>query len=164
MTDIGRSIISILLGIGALLLIGYSFIGLLETRGRDKWPTAEATIVSNRIEEWRRRRSSTPSYIPHVTYSFHVDGVPQRGKAIRLIPETFFERSDAEKYLQSYAIGSKHTAYYNPDNPTHAYLDPDDGGVDWCIMSIPVGLFVFALVIWPWKGPDPDSRESLLPG
>ena len=132
-----------------VFLIGLSAIGFLwgvniylNEKNSTNWPKALAIVSSSKITELKGKNGV--SYCPQWTYQFFVD--EKQYSSSRTAFGTYqchSHRKSAEVELNQHPIGSKISAIYNPDNPSHAALRlSNSGSLYW--MLIFVGLLCMA--------------------
>lgn len=110
-----------------ILFLGGVFV-ILFTLGVQKtqtevvnWPRVDAKILTAEIEEIRNTDRADLFQL-HVSFSYQVDSSTY--KSTQLSPYGFQSnsRTVADKERESFAPGSSHKAYVNPEDPTEAYL------------------------------------------
>ncbi|MCD4812802.1 DUF3592 domain-containing protein [bacterium] len=114
----------VLAGIG-LLLVG---LGTFEkTPASIHWPTAPATIIRSDAESYTTtekvgKDENIISYqVAIIEYNYSVGDTNYASSQIALAPQ---QRGDAARLLTKYPIYKQFRAYYNPDNPGEAVLEP----------------------------------------
>lgn len=119
-----------------------------------QWPTAQAKILSSKIELGRNKSSETGqtyhTYTPHVEYSYEVDDNAYTGKQITFRRFFFYNnRDDADAFSNRYPEGAIVPVYYNPAKPGEAILEstPAEGTIGDILMpGIGAGLLILGLL------------------
>jgi hypothetical protein len=101
------------------------------------WPRTAGEIKKSHLEE--PPIPGTAEYLPMIEYAYEVDGQTHRGEAVRMRNVGNKKRHKAEAVLAKYPVGATPWIYYNPDDPTEAYLEV---GADLTDFAAPV---IFAL-------------------
>lgn len=88
--------------------------------------STEATVVSSSVAV-DRMGSDGPNYRPDVTYEYTVDGESYRSSNVFPTPGRLWrsDRSWARDVVADYPDGETVTAYYDPDDPSQAFLVAD---------------------------------------
>ena len=150
--------------------VTFGFMGLLlcvvyrdflnRDRSRKNWPsvmgqvlsaTAPRVVISRRGEHGREYRTK---YIPHVKYSYAVDGMDYHGE-LDVSYDGWYFRSRAKRLLEHYPAGKEVTVYYDPQNPKSSALVRSSlrnvvgliTGVLISLLSVAIGC-VWLLSIW----------------
>lgn len=124
---------SSVVGILLIVVIGLAMAGFggymwMEQGERiDSYEQTEATVVSSDVD---RRTSSTSeggtstTYYPEVTYEYTVDGEAYQSENVMPGPgETGKgQRGWAEGIVEDHPEGETVTAYYDPEDPSNAFL------------------------------------------
>jgi hypothetical protein len=86
----------------------------------------EATVTSSSVAV-DRMGSDGPNYRPDVTYEYAVDGNTYRSSNVFPTPGRLWrsDRSWARDVVADYPEGETVTAYYDPDDPSQAFLVDD---------------------------------------
>ena len=119
----------------------------LEARDSINWPTAEAVITRSIVEE-SRATSKKISYKPHVTYTYRVADREFSGNDISMHDVGYGDGNIAQEIVAKYSVNSRHSVYYNPDDPAQAVLEP---GITWrayLFLLTPVVLFLLAVALF----------------
>ncbi len=135
----------VLMGLGVR---GAYWVVIDDTRGfaSRTWPSVSATILAGTLEESYGRGGR--EWAPNLTYSFSVDGKRYSGHYITFPPRRG-SRASAEATLERYPVGQTVTAYYNPNDPAQACLEP---GPDWWFLFIIPVVTVLLLAGSVWLG------------
>lgn len=121
------------MSLGLKLAIGVWALGLivvplvlryalrLKTRiaAAKSWPTARATITRSEV-----RMIGKGSFGPGIVYSYTVGGRAYEGFRLHLGAKTG-NRAFAKAIVDAHPVGMETEAYYDPDNPGFAILQPD---------------------------------------
>ncbi len=110
------------------------------------WPSVSATILTGTLEESSGRGGR--EWSPNLTYSFSIGGKVYSGHYITFPPRRG-SRTSAETTLKRYPAGQIVTAYYNPNDPAQACLEP---GPDWWFLFIIPVVTVLLLAGGVWLG------------
>ncbi|EFO32338.1 hypothetical protein TRICHSKD4_2137 [Roseibium sp. TrichSKD4] len=111
----------LILFFGGIFVILFTF-GVQQTETKIvNWPRVDAKVLTAEIEEIRNT-DRADLFRLHVSFSYQVDS--KSYKSTRLSPYGFQTNSRpvADKERESFAPGSSHKAYVNPDDPADAYL------------------------------------------
>jgi hypothetical protein len=104
-------------------------------RASRNWPVAPGKITASRIEiETRtasdnddRERAPVERYRPHVTYSYRVGNADYHGSTLTWGGAALHgDSASAEAVTHKYPVGSGVSVYYDPDDPSHAALEPNN--------------------------------------
>ena len=109
--------------------VGFSIVVFLiyairKARDVQGWLDGSGTITSLSVdEEWAKAGSSRFLVeVPHVTYTYTVEGCVFTGDKLSIAEIDSASRADAMKKADGLAVGKEVTVYYNPSNPREAYL------------------------------------------
>jgi len=125
------------------LILGLIFIALIlqgsfKSAESENWPSIEGTILSSEISTRNELNSDTHTrdyyYMSKVSYNYTLDGAVYTSTMISVINNNkeYVIESEAQAIIDNYPIGKKVKVYYNPDNPSEAFLEPgmkDSGSV-----------------------------------
>ena len=145
------------------ILFGAVFAGVggflyLETgEAVDTYEPTNATVVSSHVEETTADAEDTPTYRPAITYEYTVEGETYRSSNVLPGPG-LTSRSDrgwAQGVVADHPEGATVTAYYDPENPSNAFLVKNQqrlfplafAGVGVVVVLFGVGTFL-AVVGW----------------
>lgn len=148
--------LSIVLGVLALavggLLIGIHVDEALRTRAYASGLTAQATIRSADIVAKRNSKGNV-RYRVDVTYSFQVDGRTYIVSRAFLEPFQTSRKREAAAVAAAFPAGEKRTAYYLPNHPERAILEPriTRNIVNPIFGGAAVGSVGLALVLFPFS-------------
>jgi hypothetical protein len=111
-----------------------------------RWPTAQAKVISSSVEKMRSRRSV--SFQPHVSYEYAVDGKTYTAETLAFgagISGGAME--DANAYVHRYPVGASVQIHYAPDEASVACLDCGKVGIaDYIIAAGGSALLVLAIL------------------
>ena len=86
------------------------------------WPSTRGTVETSATRTHKERRSVR--YSVDVTYSYEVLGVKYRGSSMAVGGGfSTDDKSLSEFRSRCYPVGSTLPVYYNPDDPSEAYLE-----------------------------------------
>ena len=72
------------------------------------WPSVESEVVFSQIKE-----EEDGKYSVKILYEFNVGDKPYRGRSLEF---SKYDKEETQSIIDSYPVGKKITAYYNPDN------------------------------------------------
>ncbi len=119
---------SILFGGFFIFWIWLSSAYLRAFRRFRSWPSVTGRLISASTEEFRHGWEDDQTV--HVRYRYQVGEAIYEGRVIESIhlyapprePVSFHKRQRAERYLAQLHRGGNVTVYYNPDDPSQAFL------------------------------------------
>lgn len=175
----------ILLGIGALVTLGFSLLGwsFFTTGSVDvetDWDRTDGTITQFDIVTEAADRGFSFSgnvnealFYVQLSYDYRVDGADYRGFQ-RVPDEQLFEGrwlqlepDELDTVAAKYAVGSAVTVYYNPADPTEAALENDNrapyeifGGSVGGIMGLLTGIFALPILLYVFHNQHASGTES----
>jgi len=130
---------SLFLGIGVTLLVK-------EQRRLTLYAPVTATVLSTRIQAHDDSEGGT-TYEPVVVYRYYVNDREYTASRVTPLKESRSGRW-ARRVTGRYAIGSEHTAYYDPENPGEAFLLRSRSVIPWGFIVIPlVGIIIIGAAI-----------------
>jgi len=138
------AIASILLALGAEVVLAYWFFGAREMAN---WPTTTGTVTHSRIET---RSLVKTTYVARITYTYEVYGRQHTSSAVDQAGKDTNAQSDAEALQNKYPVGARAKVYYDPLNPSRAYLEPDNSSTTYLLLLIP--LILLQLVALSYLG------------
>jgi hypothetical protein len=94
---------------------------LLRSRAALEWSEASCLVESASIR--RVESDDDVKYAPEIRFSFAAMGRRFHGSHISFYSESRSDRSEVEERLQSYAVGTIHPCYYDPELPEEAVID-----------------------------------------
>ncbi|MCP4642013.1 MAG: DUF3592 domain-containing protein [bacterium] len=116
-------------------------------RESKSWPTVTARITRSEMEESekaRKRNNRTVYdryYKAKIGYEYTVDGQTYTSDRIAVIGAGASKvRRSAETKIQRYPVGKEVNAYYNPEKPSYAILEPGEAGLrsGWFLKALGV--------------------------
>jgi hypothetical protein len=139
---------SIFLGIGATMLSR-------ENRRLTTYRPVEATVLDTRVDEHRDSDGST--YEPVVVYRYYVNDRPYTASRVTPLKMSRSGRW-ASRVVAKYRTGATYTAYYDPAEPSEAFLMRTRSVIPWAFVMIPgIGLVMLGIA---FRG----SRDLALSG
>ena len=139
------------LGVGVTMLAK-------EQRRLSVYEPVTATVLSTRVEEHSDSDGST--YEPLVVYRYRVQEREYTASRVTPLRESRSRRW-AHRVIARYPIGSTHTAFHDPEDPSEAYLRRSRSVIPWAFIGIPlVGLVVIVAGI---RGTYDTARMSRWP-
>ncbi|BCX89099.1 hypothetical protein MIN45_P1469 [Methylomarinovum tepidoasis] len=113
------------------------------------WRKAPGRIVATRLDAAEHPRTGARLFGAHVSYEYQVGGRTYHGH--RINPDYIYTNREAfhREILKRYQEGKQVTVYYNPKNPTEAYLELGIPKVLLALMALAVVfmLTVFAVLV-----------------
>jgi hypothetical protein len=101
-----------------------------------------ATVLSSRVDEHSDSDGST--YEPVVVYRYRVNDREYTASRVTPLAESRSGRW-ASRVTARYQVGSTYTAFYDPENPSEAFLLRTRSVIPWAFVAIPlVGLLMIA--------------------
>ena len=127
---------SIFLGIGGTMLYN-------ENRRLTTYRPVEATVLGTRVEEHSDSDGST--YEPVVEYRYYVNDRPYTASRVTPLKVSRSGRW-AYRVIARYQTGATYTAYYDPAEPSEAFLMRTRSFLPWAFVLIPtIGLVMLAV-------------------
>ena len=127
---------SIFLGVGAVMLYR-------ENRRLTTYRPVEATVLDTRVEE--RRDSDGSTYEPVVVYRYYVNDRPYTASRVTPLKMSRSGRW-ASRVIAKYRTGATYIAYYDPAEPSEAFLMRSRSIVPWAFIMIPtIGLILLGI-------------------
>lgn len=156
MTDSAKSVGGIILAIVGLVVcicVEVATVQLfLKAKEVESWPTTQGTIVRSEMAVM------LDNYKVHIEYVYQVDGKSYRSPEVRTRGTAGKHRSDVAPLILKYPVGQEVQVYYNPANPSDAYLEPGVDVVNYIIIVSPVlfGLLALAYLFDKFRGKSSD--------
>lgn len=122
MTDVGKVVF-----IGLLLVLGIGIAGYGATKYQEQeemattYEETEALILSSKVARQSGAGQEGPSFYPDIVFEYRVDGEKYRSSRVFLAGGTG-SKFEFEDVVDQYEPGTRTTAYYDPDDPSKAYL------------------------------------------
>jgi hypothetical protein len=134
------------------LIVNVVFLGILYFTHRKmnavaKWNYVMGTVKKSTTEY--RSSEESGSYYPVVHYSYQVGGKPYEG--FRIAPGGEVGGVGAGKVAARYPVGAHVKVFYNPQNPSEAFLEKKAHSliIMWIVLVVvDFGLCVFAPLMW----------------
>lgn len=108
------------------------------------WLPVEATVLSKSVD--RHSDDDGTTYSPVVVYSYRVNGRSFRSDRVLPISESRSGRW-ADHIIENYDVNQKYTAWYNPADPSQAFLRRSRSIVAAVFTGVGVLLIVIAVVV-----------------
>ena len=120
---------------GVFALFGLPMIGLaLSAFGKDRdiarWPKAKGRVESSGVESYTCTEKDRYGYYrphtaftPRVSYTYTVDGNELLGSAVARVEESTTNEATVEATVERYPAGAEVMVFYDPDDPSTAYLE-----------------------------------------
>ena len=148
----GLCLVLIAIGIG---IVRYGSYLRALCRQSLSWPRAQGVVeeAGVRVKEYRVRRQLNIRYEPFVKYRYMVAGSSRYGSKISFaMKSTYAKRSDAEKIVLSYGVGTQVQVSYDPASDVSLLEPGNEEGVPpwvrlgWAWIVVGAGLFLAAVV------------------
>ncbi len=118
---------SITLALGAVLT-AYTLLTRYQTRHIQKWPTTQGKITAVSIRQTTRADQDNRTivvYHPEIQYTYTVKGITYTASRLSPWPRPGYSTAPkAHRALKIYQPGHEVLVYYNPQDPTKAFLEP----------------------------------------
>ncbi len=118
---------SMALALGAVLT-AYALLTHYQTCYIQKWPTTQGKITAVSVQQETRTDQENRSivvYYPEVQYTYTVEGVTYTASRINPWPRPGYSTAQkAQRDLKGYQPGHEVLVYYDPQDPTKAFLEP----------------------------------------
>jgi len=119
-------------GLAIFLLVGVGFIyvaiSTMSLASQEQtWPSVNGTILSSNVTSQTVYHPNPngqaggyyeTEYSPSVTYTYTVNGQSLIGRAVNQFGFSSGSESVAGQEANKYLVGSTHSVYYNPSNPS----------------------------------------------
>ena len=133
--------------VGGVIFIFLAVSQALKARkAEENWLTAPGEVLTSELETHRShtRSGTSTTYLPKVTYRYHIMGQTYTGNAIGFGKSTY-GRGKAEAILARYPLGGQLSVRYDPADPTKAVLETKAAGfTNYLIVGI--ALLVMGIV------------------
>lgn len=98
-------------------VVGGAYLYVEDARAVNSAEQTEATVISSGVDP------ASDGYLVEVTYEYTVDGRTYESSNVYPGPgQTTKSQFEAEDVVEQYPEGETVTAYYNPENPSEAFL------------------------------------------
>ena len=133
--------------LGAIFLV-IALVSRQKAQTSQSWPTAAGTVLAAELKEhvshdYDDTPSTRYSFEPVVEYSYAVGAQTFTSRRIGYGANRF-SRSQAQKTVERYPVGSAVTVHYNPTNPTEAVLETQASG---SMLFLILGIIFLALCL-----------------
>lgn len=112
--------------------------------------TTQATVLSSQVGVGHKSDSVLKEmYYPEVSYEYTVNGVTYQGNCFWPEKLQLNQADKIQSAIAQYPVGAQVMVYYNPQNPTDAYLQPLTGSApnQMMLWAMIFGLFFMVVVI-----------------
>ena len=155
---------------GFLVLFVIAWIGFVtyfvneanEAKEAKNWPTTQGEVLETRITSHTSTDNSSRSgsggsnttYKPRVLYRYSVDGETLENHIVQMMT-SYDSRSEAQKVLDRYPVGSTVSVYYKEEEPSKSLLEPGLSAESQLVITIftyvPFGLLFIVALFWGIK-------------
>ena len=142
----------------ALFLVIGGVLVVKEQRRLTTYQPVTATVLSTRVQD--HSDSDGTTYEPVVVYRYRVNDREYTASRVTPLKES---RSGgwAHRVTARYQVGNDYTAYYDPTNPTEAFLMRSRSIIPWAFLIIP--LIGMAFIVAGIRGSYSEERVSRWP-
>lgn len=156
------NIIGIILGIIGLIWLIHGLWRNMKINNISKWPKANATVLSSLAEPANSQAGSryispqdivvskdnnNAQYIPRVTYQYRVNGKDYISSNVVYSGQSSYNAFDTKTILADMSPNSVIQIYYNPSNPSEAYIYNGKTSYTSIIMGV-ILLLLAAYIFW----------------
>ena len=156
--------------IGFITLFIIAWIGFItyfvneanDAKEAENWPTTQGEVLETRITSHTSTDNSSHSgsggsnttYKPRVLYRYSVEGETLENHIVQMMT-SYDSRSQAQKVLDRYPIGSAVRVYYKEEEPSKSLLEPGISAESQLVITIftyiPFGLLFIVALFWGVK-------------
>lgn len=138
-------------------VIGYNVVlHFLESRESVGWPTTSAEIIESEVDE-RRDTTGKRFFWAKVRYTYQVDAADFVGTNVSRDDNGAASPGHAQEVASHYPLHAKFLAYYKPDNPATAVLEPGTNAWGYFTLTIPLIMLGFGILcLWTAKALRPN--------
>lgn len=126
--------------IGGLIAALWGGVLIARARRTRHWPSVEGVIEASEVS------SHTDDLLPHIEYSYTVDGNTYR-RVVDFPAGTTPTQELSASYLQKYPQGSTVRVHYDPADPETATLAPGAEGGDWLVLAFGLGAVLLGILM-----------------
>ena len=143
-----------------LVLIGYGQLKLQESRASVDWPTATGRIITSRVESHYDSEDSTTTYSADIRYIYGVKGAEHSSDVVVIGGHEY----SAHSVVKRYPVDKNISVSYDPDDVTHAVLEPGVESFFWQKwgISASAGSLFMALIFNTLLRVAANEKRSLL--
>ena len=143
-----------------LVLIGYGQLKLQESRASVDWPTATGRIITSRVESHYDSEDSTTTYSADIRYIYRVKGAEHSSDVVVIGGHEY----SAHSVVKRYPVDKNISVSYDPDDVTHAVLEPGVESFFWQKwgISASAGSLFMALIFNTLLRVAANEKRSLL--
>ena len=121
---------TVVLGAAALVLclvLMFLVWGAYDASLARQWPTTQGKVLETGIRGKRLTNSKHPDhYWAIVVYEYEVNGTTYRADKVEF-DDRSRDKIEVDNQVAKYLVGTEVSAHYDPDNPSHAYLEIWEG-------------------------------------
>lgn len=101
---------------------------------------------TNGVIEIAKAASEKDDLLPHIEFSFNVDGEAYR-QTVKFPAGTMPSQELSNTYLEKFTIKRTVEVYYDPQDPQQATLEPGPARGDWLIFSLGVSASLLGIIM-----------------
>lgn len=131
-------LIIVLFIVGGLIATLWGWSLIARARRTLRWPGTEGTV------EVAESSSDTDDLLPHIEYSYTVDGKTYR-RAVDFPAGTTPTQELSRSYVEKYPRGATVRVHYDPADPQTATLEPGPHGGDWLVLAFGLGAVLLGI-------------------
>ena len=152
--------------IGVIVLITAPFaahaavLQFMQAQQSLHWATTQATIIESAVKEPFGLMTNR-TYRPSIRYEYTVDQKRYTGNTISCHDSSYGDRAPAQGIVSAYELGSMHTLYYNPEEPSMAVLEPGCSWRAYLFLALPIACAAFGVIFLALaKALAPEARRQ----
>ncbi len=140
------AVVLIFAAAGGVFLI-YGVVLWREAVASENWPTVSGTVITSEVIPASGSGADGQGlYEPRVVYEYEFDGRTHQNDRISFAGTQSSNREQVEDLIFIYPATMEVTVFVNPDDPSHALLEPGPGPANWLMLAIG-GLFTFGPLV-----------------
>jgi Protein of unknown function (DUF3592) len=131
----------------AILMFAYLVTVATDHLQARHWPQCTGKIVESAVEEVSGDSQIGASFVPRIRFTYYAAGKPQESRQFAF-HVWGGSRIRAEATVTRYPVGSIVTAYYHPNRPEQAVLEPENAGLSVAVAACAGLLFLGSVAGW----------------
>ena len=136
--------------IGGFIIVGlaitaFGWRGFQKGKANKQWPSITGQISSTTLA------SEENDLLPDIRFSYTIDDDHYEGR-VEFPPGTMPMPGFASTQIEKHPVGSPVTAYYNPQQPEQATLEPGRANDDWLILAMGIGFTAIGVLAMFFSG------------